>query len=49
MQARGGANVRGLKIGCIFCLKEEGPVRNRSLFITWGGGEGGGGFWGGIT
>ena len=37
-QARGGANVRGLRIGCTFCVKEEGPIRNRSLFIAWGGG-----------
>ena len=29
----------GLKLDVFFCLKEEGPTRNRSLFITGGGGD----------
>ena len=28
----------GLKLDVFFCLKEEGPTRNRSLFIMGGGG-----------
>ena len=37
----------GLKLDVFFCLKEEGPTRNRSLFIPGGGG--GGRILGGIT